>query len=169
MYRVVSYREDASGKRIFFDPLDGKVFTIGAGFVNRVSNAVILFETKKGALSERYPCNQIGAAKSGNGHYPRVLIAFDAWGNAKRRYGGAPSLCVEFAKAMKLIEFLDPPHPVPKRLCDRYVEPFFYTLADKAEPNRLRSPKHFKINKFFSLEPAGPSFPPSSPKVHSAG
>lgn len=76
----------------------------------------------------------------------------DAWGDVKKRYGGAPSLTVEFAKAMKIVEFLDPPHPVPKRLCDRYVEPFFYTPADRAPPNRLRSSKHFKINKFFTAD-----------------
>lgn len=77
MYRVVSYREDPkTGKKIIFDPLDGKMFVIGAGFVNRVSTNVVLFESKKGAMSERYPINQVGAAKSGNGHYPRVLIAF---------------------------------------------------------------------------------------------
>ena len=76
MYRVVSYKEDSSGKKVIFDPLDGKPFSIGPGFVNRVSNNVVLFETKKGALSERYPFNQCGAAKSGNGHFPRVLIAF---------------------------------------------------------------------------------------------
>ncbi len=92
----------------------------------------------------------------------------DAWGDVKRRYGGAPSLTVEFAKAMKIVEFLDPPHPVAKRLCDRYVAPFFYTTADRASPNRLRSDKFFKINKFFSIladeDEVDQNSPASSPK-----
>lgn len=73
---------------------------------------------------------------------------------------------------MKILNFLDPPHPVPKRLCDRYVEPFFFTPADKTPPNRLRSKKHFKLNRFFTLHrsddddkvkrPESPHEPPRS-------
>jgi hypothetical protein len=51
--------------------------------------------------------------------------------------------------AMQIIEFLDPPHPVPGRLSEKYVEPNFYTKADRTKPNRNRSSHGFKINRFF--------------------
>lgn len=77
----------------------------------------------------------------------------DAWGECRRRYGGGASMIVENAKLMKIAEFLDPPYPVPKRLSDRYVEPFFFTPADRSKPNRLTSPKAFKINRLFEAPP----------------
>jgi hypothetical protein len=80
---------------------------------------------------------------------PRILVAFDAWGNCKRRHGGGPSTKCDFAMAMQIIEFLDPPHPVPGRLSEKYVEPYFYTKADKTKPNRNRSSHGFKVNRFF--------------------
>ncbi|RYH11432.1 hypothetical protein EON65_38860 [archaeon] len=73
----------------------------------------------------------------------------DVWGDVRRRYGGGSSYVVENAKIMKIAEFLDPPFPVPKRLSARYVEPFFFTPADRQKPNREVSNKDFKINRLF--------------------
>lgn len=62
MYRVVAYKDDPeTGKMTLFDALDGRVYNIGAGFANRISNNVVLFDTEKGALSERYPYNQVSS------------------------------------------------------------------------------------------------------------
>jgi len=151
LYRVVSFKENSSGKRIMFDPLDGRVFSCDPGFTNRLSNNVVLFESKKAALSERYPSNQIGGSMGGNGIYPRMLVAFDCWGNIRRRHGGGPSMHCEYAKFMSIVEFLDPPHPVPQRLSARYVAPFFFTPADKTPPNRQRAKPYFKVHRFFTL------------------
>ncbi len=74
----------------------------------------------------------------------------DVWGHIVRRYGGGSSVNCENAKMIQILEFLDPPHPMPKRMVDRYVEPYFFTTADYTDPQRLRSDKHFKINRFFS-------------------
>lgn len=51
---------------------------------------------------------------------------------------------------MNVVQVLDPPNPVSKRLCDRYVEPYFYTPADKSLPNRKIASKGFKVNRFFT-------------------
>lgn len=56
---------------------------------------------------------------------------------------------MENAKIMKIAEFLDPPFPVPKRLSAKYIEPFFFTPADRQKPNREVSSKVFKINRLF--------------------
>lgn len=149
MYRVLSYTVDKAGRKVFFDMIDGRIYGRGPGMACRVSTNVVLFETKEAALSERYPFNQVGAAKSGNGVHPRILVTFDAWGSCRKRYGGGPSLIVENAKMMKIVDFLDPPHPVAKRLCDRYVEPFFFTPADRRKPNRETSGSSFKLNRLF--------------------
>lgn len=170
LYRVVSFKENSSGKRIMFDPIDGRIFSCDAGYTNRTSNNVVLFDSKRSALSERYPSNQIGGSTGGNGIYPRMLVAFgthtinsiilisiyrvfviDCWGNIRRRHGGGPSMHCEYAKFMSIVEFLDPPHPVPKRLSTKYVEPFFFTPADKTPPNRLRAKPYFKVHRFFTL------------------
>jgi hypothetical protein len=128
-------------------------------------------------MSERYPTNQAGASVSGNGRYPRMLVAYgknffsillsllfsfvylifysslvDIWGHIQRRHGGGPSSIVETARMIKIEEFLDPPYPVPTRLCAKYVDPFFQTPADRSPPNRMRASHHFKVNKFFSQE-----------------
>jgi hypothetical protein len=77
MYRVVSYKNnEKSGKKIFFDPLDGRIFNLSPGFVDRISHNVVVFESKTAALSERLPSNQVGGTKGGNGLYPRLLLAF---------------------------------------------------------------------------------------------
>lgn len=152
MFRVLCIKHPTPNNegRVVFDPLDGRIFSVSPGFHNRVSHNVLLFDSKKGALSERLPTNQVGASNSGNGRYARILCSFDVWGHIVRRYGGGSSVNCENAKLIQILEFLDPPNPVPKRMVDRYVEPFFFTTADYTEPNRLRSDKHFKINRFFT-------------------
>jgi hypothetical protein len=82
-------------------------------------------------------------------------MSFDAWGDCRKRHGGGSSMLVQNAKIMKIVTFLDPPHPVPKRLCDRYVAPFFYNPADRQKPNREISTKSFKINGLFDSVHAG--------------
>eukprot|EP01039_Chlorochromonas_danica_P009137 gene9137-10087_t len=148
MFRVLNCTEDRHGHRIFFDSIDGRIYGKGPAMNNRVSQDVVLYDSKSAALSERFPSNQVGGGRGGNGIHARVLVSFDAWGETRRRYGGGSSVLVQNAKMMKIIQFLDPPYPVSKRLCDRYVEPFFFTKADRRKPNREVSNHAFKINRF---------------------
>jgi hypothetical protein len=55
----------------------------------------------------------------------------------------------DYAMAMNIVEFLDPPHPVPSRLSEKYVEPNFYTKADRTAPNRKLASRWFKMNRMF--------------------
>jgi hypothetical protein len=83
-------------------------------------------------------------------HTTIIYLYIDVWGQIHRRYGGGPSYLVENAKAMHVIDYLDPPHPTSKRLASQYRPPFFFTTADRTPPNRMRSPASFKINRFYT-------------------
>ena len=58
-YRVLSYRKSRSGKRIVFDILDGKPYYCGSGLQRRITNNVVVFDSRQAALSERFPSNQV--------------------------------------------------------------------------------------------------------------
>jgi len=132
-----------------------------------------LFDTKEAALSERYPSNQAYAGKGGNGRYPRILVAFgkllymfliflpcnftvlmmivsiDAWGTFRKRLGGGSSYLCENAIAMNILKCLDPQQPMASRLCERYVDPYFYTKGEVSPTTRQRSSTTFRKNRFF--------------------
>lgn len=76
MYRILAMREDENGRKVFFDIIDGRVYGRSPGINNRLSKNVVLYESKDAALSERFPSNQVGATRSGNGLYPRILVSF---------------------------------------------------------------------------------------------
>lgn len=76
MYRVLGLKEDKTGKKTLFDIIDGRIYCQGFTYNNRICSNVILFDSKQAALSERFPANQAGASHSGNGVYPRILVAF---------------------------------------------------------------------------------------------
>ncbi|RYH11431.1 hypothetical protein EON65_38855 [archaeon] len=61
MYRILAYNEDKTGRKVFFDLIDGRVYGRGPGLGNRVSHNVVLYESKEAALSERFPYNQVGS------------------------------------------------------------------------------------------------------------
>jgi hypothetical protein len=191
MYRVLICKDttlqgSTDPHRLLIDSLDGKIYCDGFTYRNRVAKDIVLFESKSAALSERYPCNQVGASRGGNGVYPRILVAFgkflfssvlcvishffrafclifslsvslsvfgslDAWGHMRRRHGGGPSVQCDNAMAMKIVQFLDPPHPIQARLSTKYVEPHFNPPADYTKPTRERSDHWFKVNRFFHL------------------
>jgi hypothetical protein len=184
MYRVLVCKDATTLQgttdphRLLIDSLDGKIYCDGFTYRNRVAKDIVLFESKSAALSERYPCNQVGASRGGNGVYPRILVAFgkkvfsffffscfmflffyltalvvglDAWGHMRRRHGGGPSVQCDSAMAMKIVQFLDPPHPIQARLSAKYVEPHFNPPADYTKPTRERSDHWFKVNRFFHL------------------
>jgi hypothetical protein len=74
----------------------------------------------------------------------------EGWGQCLRRLGGGPATIYEFVKFVHMIQFLDPPESVAKRLCDRYVEPFFHNRVDKTYiPNRERTDRKVKIERIY--------------------
>lgn len=80
MYRVLTVKpnhgEGGGSNKILFDPIDGRLYNASVGFQNRISHNVVCYDNKKAAMSERYPTNQVGAARGGNGKLPRILVAF---------------------------------------------------------------------------------------------
>ena len=70
-----------------------------------------------------------------------------------RRLGGGASMLMENVKFTGIIKFLDPPCPVPKRMVDRYVDPFFYPGPDHSPGQRESSDRTTKIDRvFFPLD-----------------
>lgn len=59
MFRVLNCTEDRQGNRIFFDSIDGRIYGKGPAVNNRVSQDVVLYDSKSAALSERFPSNQV--------------------------------------------------------------------------------------------------------------
>ena len=59
MYRVLICKENAVGKKLLIDSLDGKIYCDGFTYKNRYAKDIVLFESKSAALSERYPFNQV--------------------------------------------------------------------------------------------------------------
>jgi hypothetical protein len=58
-YRILSYKEDRNGRKVIFDVLDGTIYNCGGGLGKKVTNNAIIFDSKKCALSERFPSNQV--------------------------------------------------------------------------------------------------------------
>lgn len=63
----------------------------------------------------------------------------------------------EFVKFMGIVEFLDPPYPVPNRQCAKYVEPHFFTRPDTRLPNRSVSERVIKVDRSFDARKYEPS------------
>ena len=59
MYRVLVCKENAIGRKLLIDSLDGKIYCDGFTYKNRLAKDIVLFESKTAALSERYPSNQV--------------------------------------------------------------------------------------------------------------
>lgn len=58
-YRILSYKENRNGTRIVFDILDGTVYNCGTGAGKKITYNAVVFDSKRSALSERFPSNQV--------------------------------------------------------------------------------------------------------------
>lgn len=73
MYRVLVCKENAIGRKLLIDSLDGKIYCDGFTYKNRLAKDIVLFESKSAALSERYPHNQVIIS------YSSFIVTLDRW------------------------------------------------------------------------------------------
>ena len=143
-YKVLGLKSEGNGK-VAIDLFTGKVVNMGGkGPDSRITSQLKLYETKQGALSEKFPPSQVGSSKSGNGILPRILVSFDGWGFTRRIYGGIPSYHFEHARFVRIVECLDPP-TIPKRFCE--VGANYFGKADRYSPQRERSTRTIKAER----------------------
>lgn len=145
-YKVLGLKTEGSYK-VAVDLFSGKVINLGgSGPDSRITQSVQIYETKQAALSEKFPPNQVGCAKSGNGMLPRILVSFDGWGFTKRVFGGMPSYLYEYVRYVRIDQCLDPPS-VPQRFCDVIAHPYYFGKADKGKPQRERSSRMVRAER----------------------
>jgi hypothetical protein len=67
---------------------------------------------------------------------PRILCAFDGWGEVKRRHGGGGAAEYENVKFVQVIKFLDPVSPHSAAKVEIKRPPNFFGLVDSTVPPR---------------------------------
>jgi hypothetical protein len=111
----------------------------------QVTRDAIVYQTKQGALGERFPSKQVGHPKSGSGVLPRVLVAFDCWGASTPRTGGALSCVYEFVKFVEIDQCLDPISPHSLKHATIPVAPHFFPKRDATQPPRQQSSRTTRV------------------------
>lgn len=140
-FRVLTYRETSRGQKQFINLMDGSVVSRG------ITKNGSVYETRRGALGEKFPPNQYGHSKSGCGISPRVLVAFECWGNCQRRYGGGVSSRYEFVKCIGIVECLDPIYPHPQKHATAPVAPNFFPKRDMTAPPRTVNRRSIRVQR----------------------
>jgi hypothetical protein len=153
-FRVLTYRDLPNGKREVMDIPDGRIYFCKTGPQNRrITPDGVAFDTKQGAMSERFPTNQVSPSKSGNGTSPRILVAFDCWGKSARRHGGAGAARYQYCKFNKIMAFLDAPKTVSNKNVDHPIDPHYYPRADRRKAPRSPIDKAIYLDKMFNTKP----------------
>lgn len=144
-YRVVTYRMTDSGRRVLIDLLQNTVYNNSSQ--KKITNNAIVCESKKNALSEKFSPYQTGHPKCGSGILPRILVAFECWGNVYKNPTSASSYIYENVKYMCIEQCLDNFPSQPKNRSKFPVAPHFFAGPDHAEAPRLRSTRSVHINR----------------------
>jgi hypothetical protein len=142
-YRVLTYKRE-NNRNVLIDIADGTYFK---DFGDKVSHNVVVYDSKLGAESEKFAPNQVFPTRSGSGHKPRVLVAFDCWGKSVRRNGGGSCLLYENAKYVGILKCLDAPFPFSKKNSWIPSAPHFFPTSDHHLPPRLPNDKNVRINR----------------------
>ena len=140
-YRVLTYKENSRGQKQFIDIMSG------AGYSRSMNNDLCVYDTRRGALGEKFHPGQYGHSKSGNGVLPRVLVAFECWGKCRRRCGGGISSQYEFGKFVGIVECLDPHYPHSKKHAPAPVPPYFFPKRDLAAPPRSVNRRSIRVQR----------------------
>ena len=153
-FRVLTYRDLPNGKREVMDIPNGDIYYCKTGpQLRRITPYGMAFDSKTGALSERFPVNQVGAAISGNGTTPRILCSFDCWGKTHRRIGGAGAAKYQFCKFLRIVDFLDASKTVSKKNTEHPVRPHYWPKADKRKAPRSPIDRAIYLDKCFNVRP----------------
>lgn len=152
-YRILTYYDLPEGRTVMDIP-DGIVYFCRTGpMKRRITPNGVAYEDKQSALSERFPMNQVGSAVSGNGTSPRLLVAFDCWGESHRRMGGGGSSKYEFCKFIKIEQFLESPGKFSKKQADHPVAPHYYPRADRVPKSRRAIDRAIMMDRRFDTKP----------------
>lgn len=153
-YRVLTYANTKQGRQVM-DIAEGNLYWCRTGpQKRRITPNAVAFDSRELALSERFPSTQVGAATSGNGTLPRVLVAFDCWGRASRRKGGGGAAKYEFCKFLRIEEFLNSPATGAKKTSERPTNPHYWPKQDKGLLNPRKPIDHsIYIDKRFDTTP----------------
>jgi len=155
-YRVLTYSDDKNGERHVMDVAEGKLYWCRTGpQKRRITPDAVAMDSKQAALSERFPLTQVGAATSGNGTLPRLLVAFDCWGKCSRRNGGVSAAKYEFVKYIRIEEFLNAPKTVSKKHAERPIQPNLFAKQDRSPQLNTRKAidRSIYLDKNFNTKP----------------
>jgi hypothetical protein len=144
-YRILTYKYEGQ-RRVLVDINTGSPYNCSSQ--KRITNNATVCESKKTALSEKFSCEQLGRTKCGSGHLPRVLVAFECWGNVYNQHSaGGATLTYEFVRFMCIEECLDNYISQPKNRSKLPIAPHYFPGPDRSEAPRLRSSRSIHINR----------------------
>jgi len=155
-YRVLTYTDTADGQRHVMDVAEGNEYWCRTGpQKRRITPDAVAMDSKQAALSERFPLTQVGAATSGNGTLPRMLVAFDCWGRCSRRNGGVEAAKYEFVKYIRIEDFLNAPKTVSKKQSERPTQPNMFARQDQSPllSTRKSIDRSIYLDKNFNTKP----------------
>lgn len=153
-YRILTYVTNANGDREVMDIPSGMLYYCRTGpQKRRITPDAIAYDTKELAMSERFPYDQIGAAKSGNGTLPRILVSFDGWGKTHRRVGGGGSTKYEYLKFIRIERFLDAPESVSGKQAELPIAPHYFGKIDRRPRSRKTIDKAIYMDRTFDTTP----------------
>ena len=153
-YRILTYVTKANGDREVMDIPDGYIYYCRTGpQKRRITPDAVAYDTKELAMSERFPYDQIGAARSGNGTLPRILVAFDGWGKTHRRVGGGGSAKYEYLKFIRIERFLDAPESVSGKQSELASHPHYFGKIDRRPRSRKAIDKAIYMDRTFDTTP----------------
>ncbi len=153
-YRVLTYANTPTGRQVM-DIAEGNLYWCRTGpQKRRITPNACAFDSRELALSERFPSTQVGAASSGNGTLPRILVSFDCWGKSVRRTGGGGAAKYEFCKFVRIEDFLNSPQTGSKKMSERPTHPYHYPCKDRDFLNPRKPIDHsVYIDKTFDTRP----------------
>jgi hypothetical protein len=157
-YRILTYRDLPDGRREVTDIPNGDIYYCKTGpQLRRITPYGVAFDSKEAAISERFPANQVGAALSGNGTTPRILVSFDCWGKTHRRKGGIGAAKYQYCKFIRIEGFLDASKTVSKKNSEHPVKPHYYPKADRRKAPRSPIDRAIYLDKCFNVRPWDPA------------
>lgn len=78
---------------------------------------------------------------------PRVLVAFDCWGECTPRTGGGLSCIYQYAKFSAIVECLDPISPHSAKHAPFPVSPNFFPKPDTTKPPRRQNNRMTRVTR----------------------
>lgn len=142
-YRVLTYIHE-NGRNVLIDISNGYRYK---DWADKLTKNGVVYDTKVGALSERFAPSQVTPTRGGNGYAPRVLVAFDCWGHSHKRYGGGSSLVYETVKYVGIVKCIDPVTPYAKKTARMPKAPFYFPGPDNCPPPRQPNNRDVRINR----------------------